>query len=493
MEQEKSTPKPAEAPAAAVDMSDEAVDADICVIGGDPAGLAVATAAAAFGRKVVLVEQKQLGGEPLYYGPLATRALAAAGNRAQNMRTATPLGVSAREPEIDLRAVNEHVRSAVSGLAPNFAPERFAGLGIRVLHGTGRFINKRTVIAGESRIRARRFVVATGGVPRTPAIKGLSSIPYLTVETVFLSTEKLHDLIVIGAGADAIELAQTFGRLGSRVMVLAEGKALDEQDPELTKFLIEQLGQEGIGVYENTVIDSVDGGLGRVRVNVTVGAEKHVVEGSHILVAAGLKPATADLGLEAAGIRHDERGIKVNGGLKTTNRRVFAVGRVAAAPGPTAADYQSSIVIQRALLHIRASIDPHLIPRVVYTEPGLAWVGQSEAEAGSPAKKIDVLRWPFQENDRAVAEGAAVGHVKVITSKEGRILGAGIVGAGAGELISMWALALSQGLNIKAMTQWVPAYPTFSQINKQVATSYYAGKAGNPTLRKVIDFLAKFG
>ncbi len=466
---------------------------DICVLGADPGGMAVATAAAAFGRRVIVIEHNQLGGERLVHGPVALRALAAAGHHAHAMRTGAPFGITGREPEIDLRAVNQRVSNVIAEVTPNVSAERYSGLGVQLIHGAGRFINKRTVAVGEQQIRARRFVVATGSQPIQLSIPGLNSVPYLTTESIFSNQERLHNLIIIGGDRTALELAQTYSRLGSRVIVLDPGKGLGDEDPELTKFLLERLADEGIAIYENTKIDSVDGGLGRVRVNVTVGSEKHVVEGSNLLVAAGRKPATADLGLEAAGIRFDDRGIKVNAGLKTTNRRVFALGEVAAAPGAQAADYQAGVVVRRALLHMRARVDERLVPRVVLTQPELACVGLSEEQATKAVKKINVLRWPYRENDRAVAEGTVVGHVKVITSRDGRILGAGIVGAGAGELIGMWALAISQGLNIKALTEWVPPYPTLCEINSRAASSYYATRAGSPTLRKVIDFLAKLG
>ncbi|MEI9900862.1 MAG: FAD-dependent oxidoreductase [Hyphomicrobium sp.] len=237
------------------------IAADICVIGADPGGLAVAMAAAAFGRSVVLVEW-QLGGETLGHGALAQRALAAVGNRAHAMRTADVLGIAGRDAEFDMRAVNKHVGSVIAGVRPNFAAERFVGLGIRVVHGAGRFINKKTVVAGEQRIRARRFVIATGAVPVMPSIPGLNSVPYLTTETIFTNQERLHNLIIIGGDRAALELAQTYSRLGSRVIVLEAGKALGEEDPELTKFLLEQLADEGIAVHENTKVDSVEGGLG---------------------------------------------------------------------------------------------------------------------------------------------------------------------------------------------------------------------------------------
>jgi len=481
-------------PAAGAEPDSENIVTDICVIGAGPAGLAVATAAAAFGRSVVLVERQRFGGDALNSGCIPVRALAAAGARAHAMRNAGTLGIGARDPEIDMRTVHAHVASVVARVAPNFAPERFMGLGVRVIHAAARFINRRTLLAGEHRIRARRFVIATGSTPLIPSIPGLDSVPYFTTDTIFDNQERLHNLILLGAGPVALELAQAYSRLGSRVMVLDAGTALPDEDPELAKLVLDRLADEGVEVHQGAKVESVEGGLGRVRVNVSVGGEKHVVEGSHLLVVDGRKSATADLGLEAARIRHDEKGIKVSPGLKTTNRCVFAVGTVAGGtPHSQVADYHAGIVISRALLHLPVRVDGRLIPRATFTDPELAYVGLSEAEATKRSKKIHVLRWPFRENDRAQADSETAGHVKVITAPDGRILGAGIVGARAGELIQVWSLAIAQNLNIKAMTRWNPPYPTLGEINKRAASSYYAGNLASPTLRKVINLLAKLG
>ena len=490
-----SAPKPQAAPQGASSEADsENITADICVIGAGSGGLSVAAAAAAFGRKVVLIERHKMGGDCLNYGCVPSKALIAAGNRAHAMRTAGAFGIASIDPEIDPRAVHAHVQSVIAAIAPNDSAERFTGLGVRVILSAGRFINKKTVVAGEYRIKARRFVIATGSAPLVPPIPGLDSVPYFTNETIFDNQERLHSLIVIGGGPIGLELAQAHSRLGSRVMVLEADKSLSRDDPELTKFVIERLSEEGVSINEGTKVERVEGGLGRVRVHVAVGGEKHVVEGSHLLLAVGRKPATADLGLEVAGIRYDNRGIKVNGGLKTSNRRVFAIGDVAGGPQFThVANYHAGIVIRRALFRLPARVDPGLIPHVTFTDPELAHVGLSEAEAGKRGSKVRVLRWPYRENDRAQTERETIGHIKVVTSTNGKILGASIVGAQAGELIQMWSLAISQGMKIKAMTGWISPYPTLSEINKRAAYSYYATAASSPMLRKVINFLAKFG
>ena len=487
--------KPQEAlPRTGTDADSENIATDICIIGAGPGGLAVAAAAAAFGRGVVLIERHKLGGDALNYGCVPARAMGAVANRAHAMRTAGTFGIVGRDPEVDPRSVNAHVRSVISTLEPNFSAERFAALGVRVIRAAGRFINKKTVVAGEYRIRARRFVIATGSSPSIPAIPGLDGVPYFTNETIFENQERLHSLIIIGGGSYALELAQSHSRLGSRVMVLAPGKALEGEDPELSRVVLEALASEGIGVHEDANVEGVEGGLGRVRVNVSVGGERHVVEGSHLLLCTGRKPSVSELGLEAAGIRYDANGIKVGRGLKTSNRRVFAIGEVTgAAPYAQLADYHAGIVIRRALFHAPARVDARMIPRVTFTDPELAYVGLSEAEAVKRAGKINVLRWPYRENDRAQAERQTDGHVKVLTARDGKILGAGIVGAQAGELVQMWSLAISQGLGLNAMSGWISPYPTLSEINKRAASSYYATAPSNSRLRKVINFLAKFG
>jgi pyruvate/2-oxoglutarate dehydrogenase complex dihydrolipoamide dehydrogenase (E3) component len=480
-------------PGGGADAEGETINADICIIGAGPGGLAVATGAAAFGRAVVLIERHKFGGGALNYGCIPARALAAVANRAYAMRSSEAFGISGREPEIDMRAVNAHVEEVLAGVAPNFAAERFTGLGVRVMQAGARFIGRKTVMAGEHRVHARRFVIATGSTPLIPAIPGLDSVPYFTSETIFANTERLHSLVVIGGGSVALELAQTYGRLGSRVMVLEAEQALGAEDPELSKFVLDALAKEGIGVHQGAKVESVEGGLGRVRVNVSVDGQQHVVEGSHLLLAAGRKPSTSDLGLEAAGIRYDARGITVDAGLKTSNRRVFAIGDVTGAGYAQVAEYHAGIVLRRALFHMPARVDARLIARATFTDPELAYVGLSEAEAMKRYRKIRVLRWAYRENDRAHAEGVTTGHLKVVTDRDGKILGAGIVGAAAAELIQFWSLAISQNLNVKDVAGWVAPYPTLSEINKRLAYSYYSGRAANPTLRKAINFLARFG
>ncbi len=472
----------------------ETIKADICVIGAGSGGLSVAAAAAAFGRSVVLIERHKMGGDCLNYGCVPSKALLAAGKRAHAMRTAAEFGIAGVEPEIDPRAVNAHVHGVIGAIAPNDSVERFTGLGVRVILAAARFVDKSTVVAGAFRVKARHFVIATGSGPLVPPIPGLDEVPYFTNETIFETQDKLYDLIIVGGGPIGMEMAQAFHRLGSRVTVIEAAKALSKDDPELTKVVIERLRAEGIAIHENTKVESVEGGLGRVRVNVASGNEKRAIEGTHLLLAVGRKPSTADLGLEAAGVRYDQRGIKVNRGLKTSNRRIFAIGDVAGGLQFThVANYHAGIVIRRALFRLPAKVDNSVVPWVTFTDPELAHVGLSEEAARKSSGTINVLRWPYHENDRAQAEHETTGHIKVVTAKNGRILGATIVGAQAGELIGMWALAISQKMKIKALTDWISPYPTLAEINKRVAYRYYATAPSSPLVRRIIGLLAKLG
>ncbi len=472
----------------------EKISADICVIGAGSGGLSVAAAAAAFGRSVVLIERHKMGGDCLNYGCVPSKALIASAKRAHIMRTSSAFGVAAVDPQVDPVAVHDHVKSVIGAIEPNDSVERFTGLGVRVILAAARFVDKSTVVAGEYRIKARRFVVATGSTPLVPPIPGLEHVPYFTNESIFDNRERLHNLIIIGGGPIGLELAQAFHRLGSRVTVFEAAKALGKDDPELSKIVLERLTAEGVNIHEGAKVEQVEGGLGRVRVQVAFGDQQEVYEGSHLLLAVGRKPNTSDMGLEAAGIRYDKRGIKVDSGLRTSNRRVFAIGDVIGGLQFThVANYHAGIVIRRALFRLPAKVDTAIIPWCTFTDPELAHVGLSEADAKKKAGKINVLRWPYHENDRAQATRETVGHVKVVTDKKGRILGATIVGAEAGELIQMWSLAISQKMNIKAMTGWISPYPTLGEINKRAAYRYYATAPTSPIVRKIIGFLAKLG
>jgi pyruvate/2-oxoglutarate dehydrogenase complex dihydrolipoamide dehydrogenase (E3) component len=464
---------------------------DLCVIGGGSGGLALAAAAAQLGVSVVLIEKGKMGGDCLNYGCVPSKALIASARRAHLMRTASQFGIIPINPTMSYKGVYDHIHGVIAAIAPNDSVERFTGLGVKVIKAVGRFVARDAVMAGDLRIRARRFIVATGSSPEIPAIPGLDGVPYFTNETIFDNREQLDHLIVVGGGPIGLELAQAYRRLGSRVTVLEAMKALGKDDPELSDVVLGRLRAEGVDIREGALVERVAGGIRLIDVHISEQGVTGVVQGTHLLLAVGRVPNVADLNLEAAGIRYDRRGIQVNKGLVTSNSRVYAIGDVIGGAQFThVASYQAGIVLRRALFRLPATVDNDIIAWVTFTDPELAQVGLSEDEARKRGR-VCVFRWPLHENDRAQAERAPEGFVKVVTDAKGRIRGAAIVGAHAGELVQMWSLAISQGLNIKAMTQWISPYPTLSEINRRVAFGYYATAAASPLVRKLVGWLAR--
>ena len=474
----------------------ELIKPDICVIGGGSGGLSVAAAAAAFGVPVVLVERGAMGGDCLNTGCVPSKALLAAAKRAAAMRSGAPFGVTASEVSVDFAKVQDHVRRAIAAIAPNDSAERFAGLGVRVIKGEAKFKNRRTVAVGDAiQIRARRFVVATGSRPALPQIPGLDQGPYLTNETVFALTERPAHLIVIGAGPIGLEMAQAFCRLGSQVTVLEAAQPLSKDDPECAAIVLDRLESEGVVIRSGASVARIAHASGAVQVVLQCGDGEEQIDGTHLMIAAGRNPALDGLDLDAARIKHDASGIRVNRKLKTSNRRVYAIGDVAAGqPQFThAANYHAGLVIRNALFRLPVRVNPDAIPWVTYTEPELAQAGLTEAQARARRIKIRILRWPYHDNDRAQTEGETRGHIKVIVKRDGRILGASIVGAQAGELIATWVLAIAQGLNIRAFAGIVLPYPTLSELGKRVAIDFFTPKLTSHWLRRIITWLRIFG
>jgi len=474
-----------------------ALTPDLCVIGAGTAGLAVATAAAAFGVSVVIVERDGMGGPR---GSSAVMALTAAGARAQALREARRFGITVAEPDVNDAQLHDHVQRVLQAAAPNVSAERMTALGATVIAGEARFISRSTVAVGEQTIKARRFVIATGASSVAPPIPGLDAITCLTDASLASATRRPQRLIVLGGGATGVALAQAMVRLGSAVTLIDSAGLLGRDDPEAVAIVRRALLREGVVLHERAQVLRAQPIRGGVQLAISAGEDsaEQIVEGTHLLLATTRVPAVDRLDLELAGISLDAGGIRVDRGLRSSNRRVYAIGdciggTIGAVRGGHVAEEQARLVLRNALFRQPGHFNAEMVARVTLTQPELASVGLSEDEARSKAGAIRVLRWPYAESARAQAERESEGFVKLVTDAKGRLLGVTIVGARAGELIATWCLALKTGMSAQDMAELVMPQPAFSEVSKRAATSFLMPLAAKPSLRRLIGFLRRFG
>lgn len=445
---------------------------DIVVIGGGSGGLTVAAGGAQLGAKVALVERDRLGGDCLWHGCVPSKTLLKSARVAFAMRNAQRWALTPFDPRPDLAPVMERVASVIKDIEPDDSPERFRALGVDVIFGAGRFVARDAFEVNSRRLTARAFVIATGSRPTVPRLPGIESTPYLTNETVFDLREPVPSVIVIGAGPVGCELAQAFRRLGSEVEVVdAAHQILPREDPDLAAVVMHQLTAEGVRHHLGASILAFDGRTGDVRVTVrTADGTPKVLAGSHLLLAAGRTANTEHLGLDAAEVKVDNGRIILVEGLRTTNPAVYVVGDVAGGHQFThVAEHHAGIVLRRALFGMFWVEPSTIVPWCTFTDPELARVGSSETEAKTSGAAYRVYRFPFDDVDRARADGERAGFAKILTSSRGKLLGAAIVGPHAGELIAEYALALSKGLRASDISAAIHVYPTLAQINRRVA------------------------
>ena len=517
-------------------MSAKHIQADICIIGAGSGGLSVAAGAAQLGLDVVLLERAEMGGDCLNTGCVPSKALLAAAKRAQMQRKDDIKGITPHEPEIDFCAVKDHVFDTIKTIEPNDSPERFRGLGVNVILEEGRFTGSNTVQAGEHTIQARYFVVATGSRALVPPIPGLDQGPgqekkpgrdkdrgldkgpgrdkdqgldkgpgldknpelyknrVFTNETIFGLREKPEHLLIIGGGPIGVEVAQAHRRLGCKVSVFDMGPILPRDDRSNVGIVRQALIKEGVKLHERISIKEIRHGDLGITLVLEEAGDLQEVQGSHLLVAAGRAPNTEGLDLEKAGVNYDKKGITVNAGLRTSNKKIFAIGDVSGGPQFThVAGYHAGIIIRHICFKmVWAKVDYKALPWVTYTDPELAQVGLTEEDARKKyGDAIKVAEWHFDENDRAIAERVTQGQIRVITNEKGLILGASIVGAQAGELIGLWVLAISSGQKISAVTGMIAPYPTLGEVSKRAAGAWYTPTLFSDKTRRIVKWLQK--
>ena len=448
-------------------------DVDFCVIGAGAAGLSVAAGAALLGLKVILIERDRMGGECLNTGCVPSKALLAAAKAAQSVRNAELFGIGAA-PVVDFKRVHEHVHAVIESVAPHDSIERFEFMGVEVIKGEARFIDARTIAVNGRNIRTRRAVVATGSEPAIPPISGLDKVPFFTNETIFENNALPRHLIVLGGGPIGVEIGQAFRRLGADVTILERDNAMPKDDQEVARSLLQRLAAEGIAIRENTAVKAAAWEDGEVIINIEEAGQSTQVRGSHLLVAAGRKSRTTGLGLQAAGVEYDDKGIKTDQYLQTTRRGIYAAGDVIDGPRFThVCSYHAGIVIRNAVFHLRAKLNYRSLPWVTYTDPELAQVGLTEEQARKQhGNEVRVIRVPYGENDRAHTERSTDGMLKLMADPRGRVLGASILGAHAGELAQLWVVAIEQKLKLRELARMIAPYPTWTELNKMAAFEF---------------------
>ena len=468
----------------------EIIKTDICVIGGGSGGLSVAAGASQMGAKVVLIEKAKMGGDCLNYGCVPSKALLGAAHAAQHVREASTFGTDATLNAIDPQKVHDYVHGVINGIAPHDSVERFEGMGVQVIQGTARFIGPQTLSADGKTVQAKRFVIATGSRPFIPPIDGLDDVDYLTNETIFNLTETPKHLIILGGGPIGIEMAQAHRQLGADVTILIRSHMMPKDDPELVDFVRTRLQQDGIHIVEQTSVENIT----QLNDEIVVKTGDEIYTGSHLLVATGRQVNADSLDLEAANVAYDNHGIRIDERLRTSNKKIFAIGDVTGGLQFThKAGYDAGIIIRNALFRLPAKADYNALPWVTYCKPELASVGLNEDAARKEHDEIRILRWPFSENDRARTEGKTHGLIKVTTTKKGRILGASIVGPSAGELIQVWVLAIGQKLKIGAIASMITPYPTLGEVSKRAAGSFFTPSLFSEKTKKFVRFLLRFG
>ncbi len=470
------------------------ITTDICVIGAGSGGLSVAAGAVQMGAKVVLIEKGKMGGDCLNTGCVPSKALLAAGHAAENARRASRFGVSTGPVEIDFGRAIDHVHSVIAGIAPHDSVERFEELGCTVIQAEARFTGPGELVAGDTTIKAKRFVIATGSRAAVPPIPGLETVCYFTNETIFENRVRPEHLIIIGGGPIGLEMAQAHHQLGAKVTVIEMGTILPKDDPDLVAVVRDRIKADGISLYEGGKTKEILDVNDQIRVVIEHQGIEITLEGSHLLLATGRKPNVENLGLKDAGIEYTDRGISVDARLRTANKKVFAIGDITGGLQFThMAGYDAGIVIRNALFRLPAKVDHSAVPWVTYTNPELAQVGLTEKAAREQyGDDIRVVTWDYAENDRARAEAETEGFIKVITKPNGRILGAAIVGRQAGELIGVWSLAISKKMKIGAIAGMIAPYPTLGELSKRVAGAWYTPSLFGEKTRKLVRFLLKF-
>ncbi|NHA13490.1 FAD-dependent oxidoreductase [Thioalkalivibrio sp. XN279] len=471
-------------------------DYNLAVIGAGSAGLVTAYIAAAVKAKVALIEKHRMGGDCLNTGCVPSKALIRSARLVADARDARHYGIDKAEVQFDFARVMDRVQDVVRQVEPHDSVERYTGLGVDVVQGTGRLVSPWEIEVDGRRISARNIVIATGARPLVPALPGLDQVDYLTSDTVWALRELPQRLVVLGGGPIGAELAQCFQRFGSEVTIVEMApRLLPREDEDAAQLLATALQAEGLKLAT---------GHRAVRVETANGAHQLLCEHDgrevalpfdRLLIALGRRPNTEGFGLEALGVTLGERNtVAVDRLLRSNFPNIYACGDVA---GPYqfthVASHQAWYAAVNALLSPFWSFraDYRVIPWATFTDPEVARVGLSEDEARAQGVAHEVTRYDIGDLDRAIADGTARGFVKVLTPPgKDKILGATIVGPEAGNLVAEFVLAMKHGLGLNKLLGTIHIYPTLMEANKYAAGAWKRAHAPAAALRFAARFFA---
>lgn len=468
-------------------------DYDIGIIGGGSGGLTVSAGAAQFGAKTLLVEkEKELGGDCLHFGCVPSKTLIRTAHVYHFMRNSKAYGLPAVDlPPVDYREVKKRIQSVISTIQKHDSEERFCSLGAKVVFGNPTFLDEHAIRLNGNTYSAKNWVIATGSSPGIPPIEGLEKTPYITNKEIFSLDRLPKSMIILGAGPIAMEMAQSFRRLGTHIMVIQRSdQILSKEDKDMADEVMNVLSAEGVLFHLNAAIIRTNdkGSLKEVLIKDKNGKEINL-RAEKILVAMGRTPNLEGLGLNDVGVEFDGKGLKTDNRLRTRQKHIYAAGDVTGTHQFThAAGYEGGIVISNAIFHLPRKADYTFLPWCTYTDPELASIGMNEKAAKAAGIKYSVWTEAFKDNDRSLAEGEKVGKIKMILDEKEKPLGIQILGPQAGELLNEWVAVFNGKVKLSTLASAVHPYPTLGEINKRVAGTFFSPKIFSDKVKKGLKF-----
>ncbi|MEW6291354.1 MAG: FAD-dependent oxidoreductase [Thermodesulfobacteriota bacterium] len=464
-------------------------DFDLGVIGGGAAGLTVTAGAAQLGAKTLLIEKEpELGGDCLHYGCVPSKTLIRSAQVYQIMKKAAHYGLpEITVPPVDFARVRDRIKSVIASIQQHDSVERFCRLGARVEFGSPRFVDEYSVTLNGRRYSAKSWVIATGSSPAKVPIPGLATTPFVTNREIFSLDSLPGSMAVFGAGPIAIEMAQAFNRLGTKVFVIQRsGQILSKEDKDMADLVMQVMEEEGVIFYLNArVLGTRDLGVEKEVKLADAEGREVILRVDTLLVAMGRAANVDGLGLAGIGIIHDERGIAVDNRLRTSHKHIYAPGDINGSFQFThAAGYEGGIVVSNAIFHLPRRADYTWMPWCTYADPELASIGMNEKAAVQAGIDYQVWSEEFYNNDRCLAEGERAGRIKMILDEKEKPIGVQICGPHAGELISEWVAILNGKMKLSTLAGAVHPYPTLAEINKRVAGNYFSPKIFSETIKK---------